>query len=199
MLEERPGLKRFLHWLLTNELTCRPRWWARLLVNPLFIKRGRGSVIRHSARLDLIPSKKFVIGNHSVIESWTTINNGVGDVIIGDNSMITTGVTIVGPVKIGDNVIVGNGTLVFGMWHNYEDINIPISKQGVGTKLTTIEDDAWIGGNVVINQGVTIGKHALVGTGSVVTKDVPPFCIVAGVPAKIIKKFDASRNQWINV
>jgi acetyltransferase-like isoleucine patch superfamily enzyme len=130
MLDDKPKLKKFIHWLLTNELTCRPRWWARVFVNPFFIKRGRGSVIRHSARLDLIPSKKFVVGNHCVVETRTTINNQVGDVIIEDGSMITTGVTIVGPVHIGKNVIVGNGTLIFGMWHNYENPALPVSAQG---------------------------------------------------------------------
>lgn len=199
MLENKPDLKRILHHVMMNELTAQPRWFTRMLINPFFIKRGKGSIIKAGARLDLIPSKRFIVGNHCVVETRTTINNQVGDVVIEDDTMITTGVTIVGPVHIGKNVIVGNGTLIFGMRHNYENPDLPVSAQGISTSLTTICDDSWIGGNVVINQGVTIGKHSLVGTGSVVTRDVPPYCIVAGVPAKIIKKYDFQKNEWVLV
>lgn len=199
MLENKPGLKKILHYVMMNELTAQPRWFTRMLINPFFIKRGKGSIIKAGVRLDLIPSKRFIVGDHCVVETRTTINNQVGDVVIDDGAMITTGVTIVGPVHIGKNVIVGNGTLIFGMRHNYENPDLPVSAQGISTSLTTICDDSWIGGNVVINQGVTIGKHSLVGTGSVVTRDVPPYCIVAGVPAKIIKKYDFQKNEWVLV
>jgi acetyltransferase-like isoleucine patch superfamily enzyme len=61
----------------------------------------------------------------------------------------------------------------------------------------TIADDVWIGGNVVILAGISIGKHAVIGAGSVVTKDVPPYSVVVGNPAKIVKKYDFNLNAWI--
>ena len=63
-----------------------------------------------------------------------------------------------------------------------------IDEQGVSTKPVVIEDDIWIGANAVILPGVTIGHHTVVAAGAVVTKDVPPHSLVAGVPAKIIKQ-----------
>ena len=61
----------------------------------------------------------------------------------------------------------------------------------------TIADDVWIGGNVVILAGISIGEHAVIGAGSVVTKDVPPYSVVVGNPAKIVKKYDFNLNVWI--
>jgi len=72
--------------------------------------------------------------------------------------------------------------------HNYEDLNLRIDEQGVRTKEIKIDDDVWIGANAVITAGVHIGRHAVVAAGAVVTKDVPEYCVVAGVPAKIIKR-----------
>lgn len=199
MLDNKPRLKKVLHHLMMNELTARPRWWTRTFMNPFFIEKGKGSVIKRGARLDIIPSKKFSIGKNTVVETRVTINNQVGDVTIGDHSMLTVNVTVVGPVSIGDNVIVGNGTLIFGMWHNYDHPDIPIDGQGVSTNRTVLENDVWIGGNSVINQGVTIGSHSLVGSGSVVTKNVPPYTLVAGSPARIIKQYDKQTKTWVRV
>ena len=70
MLESHPRLKKFLHYLLIHPYTARPRWWARTFVIPLVIKRGKGSIIRRKARLDIIPSKKITVGVKSIIEDY---------------------------------------------------------------------------------------------------------------------------------
>ena len=72
--------------------------------------------------------------------------------------------------------------------HNFEDAEKRIDVQGVSTTPVSIEDDVWIGANAVILSGVHIGNHCVVAAGAVVTKDVPPHSLVAGVPAKIIKQ-----------
>ena len=72
--------------------------------------------------------------------------------------------------------------------HNFDDANKRIDEQGVSTSQTVIDDDVWIGANAVILSGVTISTHSVVAAGAVVTKDVPPHSLVAGVPANIIKK-----------
>ena len=82
MLDNHPKLKSFLHYLLVHPYTSRPRWWARTFIIPFVIKRGKGSVIRRKARLDIIPSKKITLGKKSVIEDYTIINNGMGDIFI---------------------------------------------------------------------------------------------------------------------
>jgi acetyltransferase-like isoleucine patch superfamily enzyme len=106
---------------------------------------------------------------------------------------------ILGPVLIGNNVVLGIGSQVLGLTHDFEDIEIPIKDQGVSGTKVIIEDDVWIGGNCVIIQGIKIGKHSLVAAGSVVTKDVEPYTIVAGNPARPIKKYDFDTKIWIKI
>lgn len=86
-----------------------------------------------------------------------------------------------------------------GLYHNYENPDRPIHQQGVTPQCIHIEDDSCIYANVTITSGVTIGRHAVVGAGSVVTKDIPPYSMAVGNPAKVIKKFDFSSGKWIRV
>lgn len=112
---------------------------------------------------------------------------------IGNNAKINRGVflTATDKIKIGNDVLIGPYTVINSGNHKYSNPNIPIRLQGHVTASIVIEDDVWIGANCTVLQGVRIGKGAVVGAGSVVTKDVLPFTVVAGVPAIIIKQ----RNQ----
>jgi acetyltransferase-like isoleucine patch superfamily enzyme len=132
-----------------------------------------------------------------VVESFAVLNNAVGDLFIGNNSRIGISNTIIGPVTIGNKVNIGQNVLISGLNHTYEDVTKAIADQGVSTAAVTIADDVWIGGNVVILAGISIGEHAVIGAGSVVTKDVPPYSVVVGNPAKIVKKYDFNLNAWI--
>lgn len=183
--------KQFVYSLIMSDKECRPRWYVRLLA-PLYQHRGRGSKIYSSVRMDTPPFRKFSLGRHSVVESFSCINNAVGDVAIGNNTRIGMHNTIIGPVSIGDNVIFAQNIVVSALNHNYSITTLPICQQGVNTKLTVICDDSWIGAGAIVTQGVTIGKHSVVAAGAVVTKDVPPYSIVAGIPAKVIKTIKQS-------
>ena len=182
-----PRLKKFVDWMIMNQVQTRPRWFVRMLA-PLYQHRGKHSVVHHSARMDTPPYRKFSLGEYSVIESFACINNAVGDVIIGDHTRIGLHNTIIGPVTIGCHVNLAQGITVTALNHNFEDSDKRIDEQGVSTTPVTIEDDIWIGANAVILPGVTIGNHSVVAAGAVVTKNVPPHSLVAGVPAKIIKQ-----------
>ena len=182
-----PKWKKFLDWVIMNQVETRPRWYIRFLA-PLYQHRGRHSVIHHSARLDTPPYRKFSLGNYSVIESFACINNAVGDVMIGDHTRIGLHNTIIGPVIIGSHVNLAQGITVTALNHNFEDSKKRIDEQGVSTSAVVIEDDIWIGANAVVLPGVTIGHHSVVAAGAVVTKDVPPHSLVAGIPAKVIKQ-----------
>ena len=138
--------------------------------------------------MDTPPYRKFSLGDYSVIESFACINNAVGDVIIGDHTRIGLHNTIIGPVTIGSHVNLAQGITVTALNHNFKDPDKRIDEQGVSTAPVIIEDDIWIGANAVILPGVTIGNHSVVAAGAVVTKDIPPHSLVAGVPAKIIKQ-----------
>ena len=186
-MKNSPRFKRLLDYLIMNQRDARPRWYIRLLA-PLYQHRGRGSKIYWSVRMDTPPYRKFSLGRHSVVESYSCVNNAVGDVVIGDYTRIGIHNTIIGPVTIGSHVNLAQGITVTALNHNFEDKNKRIDEQGVSTKPVVIGDDVWIGANAVILPGVTIGKHAVVAAGAVVTTDVPENTVVGGVPAKVIKK-----------
>ena len=182
-----PKLKRLVDWLIMNQLETRPRWFIRMLA-PLYQHRGKHAVIHRSVRMDTPPYRKFWLGDYSVVESFACINNAVGDVIIGDHTRVGLHNTIIGPVSIGNHVNLAQGITVTALNHNFSDAGKRIDTQGVSTAPVVIEDDVWIGANAVILPGVTIGQHSVVAAGAVVTKEVPPHSLVAGIPAKIIKQ-----------
>ena len=186
-LKKNPKLKKFIDWVIMNQVETRPRWFIRLLA-PLYQHRGKHSVIHRSARMDTPPYRIFSLGDYSVVESFACINNAVGDVMIGDHTRIGLHNTIIGPVEIGNYVNLAQGITVTALNHNFSDTNKRIDEQGVSTNPVTIEDDVWVGANAVILPGVTIGEHCVIAAGAVVTKDVPPHSLVAGVPAKVIKQ-----------
>ena len=185
-LKSAPALKKVLDFIIMNQVQTRPRWFIRMLA-PLYQKRGRGSVIYRSVRMDTPPYRHFALGRRSVIESFCCINNAVGDVIIGNDTRIGLHCTVIGPVVIGSHVNLAQGITISALNHNFADRTMPIDAQGVTTRPIVIEDDVWIGANAVVLPGVRIGKHAVVAAGSVVTRDVPSCSLVAGVPA-VVKK-----------
>ena len=182
-----PRLKKMVDWLIMNQVETRPRWFIRLLA-PLYQHRGRHAIIHHSVRMDTPPYRKFWLGDYSVVESFACINNAVGDVIIGDHTRIGLHNTIIGPVTIGSHVNLAQGITITALNHNFDDSEKRIDQQGISTKEVVLEDDIWVGANAVILPGVTIGKHAVVAAGAIVTKDVPPHSLVAVVPAKVIRQ-----------
>lgn len=186
-LKDSPKLKKLADWLIMNSVETRPRWYVRLLA-PLYQHRGRHAKIHRSARMDTPPYRRFHLGDYSVVESFACINNAVGDVWIGDHTRIGLHNTIIGPVSIGDHVNLAQGITVTALNHNFQKRDQLISQQGISTKKVTIENDVWIGANAVILPGVTIGTHSVVAAGAIVTKDVPPYSLVGGVPAKILKQ-----------
>jgi len=192
-------LKRLAHWLLIPPNQAKPRKWVSWFVNPFYHKRGKHAVIRRSARMDVVPFNRFMLGSYSTIEDFCTINNGVGDVIIGNETRVGMGNVVIGPVNVGNHVILAQNIVISGLNHCYEDINLPISKQSVTTALITIEDECWIGANAVITAGVMLGKHSVIAAGSVVTKNIPPYSVAVGNPARVIKQYDIEKNQWIKL
>ena len=197
-LKNSPKVKRILLDLLIHPVKTRPRWYLRLFL-PFYIHRGKGSVLYRSVRKDIAPFNKFWLGDYSVIEDFSLVNNLVGDVIIGSYSRIGLNNVLIGPVKIGSNVNFAQNVTVSGLDHNYKDASKRIDEQGVSTSLISIDDNVWIGANSVITKGITIGKHCLIAAGSVIGKDVPPFSVVAGNPARVIKSYSTVTGYWEKV
>jgi acetyltransferase-like isoleucine patch superfamily enzyme len=114
----------------------------------------------------------------------------LGKISIGENSSISNNTSINGSnvgVKIGSNVMIAPGCCIVVFNHGAKLGSTPMIQQPIVEAAITIHDDVWIAANCTITKGVTIGTGAIIGANSVVTKDVIPFSIVGGVPAKLIK------------
>ncbi|MFT4022426.1 MAG: acyltransferase [Flavihumibacter sp.] len=188
-------LKRWVHRLLVGP-NARPRLLTRWLVNPLVHRRSWKASISWSSRLDLLPNNQFSIGPHSFLESGTLVSNGVGDLLIGSNTLVGVGTVLIGPVTLGNNIIIAQHVVISGLNHVYADPRLPIREQPVTTAPIVIEDDCWIGANAVITAGVTIGRHSVVAGGAVVTKSIPAFSVVGGNPAKLLRVYQPGSQSW---
>ncbi len=92
-----------------------------------------------------------------------------------------------GELIIGNDVMMGPDVLIYTFNHDHDNVDIPMDRQGLTYSRVVIGDDVWISARVIILAGVTIGTGSIVGAGAVVTRDVPPYSIVGGVPAKVLK------------
>lgn len=115
----------------------------------------------------------------------------MNNISIGENSFVNGGQLAAGPnskIIIGNNVMISYGVHIRTQYHNYKNRDIPMCKQGMSEKDIIIEDNCWIGHSAHILSGVTIHTGSVVGANAVVTKDVEPNTVVAGVPARVIAK-----------
>jgi acetyltransferase-like isoleucine patch superfamily enzyme len=198
-IKQNQSLRDFVMWTISPRRRPRPRFWIKIFVNPFMHKKGKGSLIRRPSRMDLFPYKKFELGRYSTVESYCVINNGAGDVIIGDRVRVGIGSVIIGPVTMRNGSGLGQHVFLSGFNHGFSDGDKNSSEQELDMRPTIIEEEAHIGANSVVVPGITIGRRSQIGAGSVVTKDVPPFSVVVGNPAKVIKKYDDELKKWIRV
>lgn len=195
-IKQNPRLKQRLLFLLVHPVKTRPRRWLRSF-QFTYLQKGKGSVIYRNVRKDLVPFNRFSLGQKSVVESFSTLNNMVGDITIGDYTRIGLSNTVIGPVTIGHHTNIAQNVTISGLNHIFHDITKTIAEQGVSTSPILIGDDVWIGANAVILAGVEIGKHSVIAAGSIVTRSVPPYSVCAGNPGKIIKQYDFGKKEWI--
>jgi len=198
-IKANPKLKKLALKAMMPKNQSRPRLWVKIFLNPFKHTKGKNSRICRFTRMDVMPFNNFVLGNDSTIEDFTTINNGVGDVLIGDRVRIGMSNVLIGPVTIGNDVMLAQNIVLSGLNHGYEDINIVPHKQPVTKKKITLEDEVWIGANSVVVAGVTIGKHSVIAAGSVVTKNIPPYSVAVGNPARVIKQYNPQTGIWERV
>ena len=110
------------------------------------------------------------------------------EVEIGDHSGLGVNCSVPFNLKVGGDVMMGSDVLILGENHRFDDLDHPMRLQGyTAPSPVRIQDDVWIGARAIILPGLTIGKGAIIGAGAVVTKDVPPYAICAGNPARVIR------------
>jgi acetyltransferase-like isoleucine patch superfamily enzyme len=93
-----------------------------------------------------------------------------------------------GGIEIGDRVYTSPMVQMLAVNHVFQDPSRPFIEQGITAEGIRIEDDVWIGSGAIITDGVSVGRGAVIAAGAVVTRDVPPHTIVAGVPARVIRR-----------
>jgi len=197
-IKQNPRLRRLALWLLTPSKRPRPRWWLRLL-RPLLHPAGKGSKICSHARADIFPWHRFVLERDAQIEDFAVVNNGAGDVRIGEGSRVGVGSVVVGPVDIGRYVFLGQHVSVQGLIHGYEDVTQDPNLQPLMLRPVKVGDYTHLGTNSTIMAGVTIGERCQIGAGSVVTKDIPPYTVAVGNPARVVKRYDFKKKEWVRV
>ncbi len=141
-----------------------------------------------------------MIGEHVALSAGMTpgqkcLTNPV--VRIGDRCLIGRGSGIVGhlSIDIGDDVWTGHHVYITDQSHGYADISRPISQQSQPERAVSIGDGSWLGHGVVVLPGAKIGKHVAVGANSVVTGDLPDYCVAVGSPARVIKQH-TQQDGW---
>jgi acetyltransferase-like isoleucine patch superfamily enzyme len=198
-LNKNQSLKAAVHRLLIPKGQAEPRWFVNRFVNPFFHSIDRSARIKRSSRQDVFPFNDYKVGAHTTIEDYTTVNNGVGEVIIGSEVRLGIGSVVMGPVEIGDSTITGQNCLITGLDHNFHEYKTPVKDQGVCINPTYIGKGSFIGANVSILPGVYIGDNVVIGAGSVVTRDIPNNSLAVGNPARIIKRYSREVGEWIRV
>jgi acetyltransferase-like isoleucine patch superfamily enzyme len=164
-----------------------------------FGKFGPGSLILFP--ITTIFNEKYIhIGSETMIGEHVALSAGMmpGQVCltdpvvrIGDRCLIGRGSGIVGhlSIDIGNDVWTGHHVYITDQSHGYEDVSLPISLQSQPESPVVIGDGSWLGHGVVVLPGAKIGKHVAVGANSVVTGELPDFCVAVGAPARVIRQY----------
>ena len=173
-----------------------------IYINIFYLKKGKNTYISKSAQLFGV--KNMYFGSNSIIGDDTiiTINNRIqntkqlkiyDNVYIGRNNFISVG----GGISIGSYCIFGNNCSLICSDHNFNDPFLPYSMTGAThTKFITVGVNCWFGNNVTILGNINIGHGTVIGANALVTKDIPPFSLVVGNPAYILKRFNFKKNIW---
>ncbi len=169
-----------------------------------FGKVGKGTYCIKPIRI--INGKDVSIGNNVSILHFLRLEvhrvdfiNQAPIVRIGDNTNIEQNVHITAGsrVIIGEECSILDGAVITDINHPYDDVNVPASRQKIQCMPVEIGNQCFVGAHAMIMPGVKLGNHVIVGANSVVTKSFPGNCVIAGVPAKIIRRYDDKTQSWV--
>ncbi len=169
-----------------------------------FNQFGTGSFLGRRFTLHKCKGGVIKIGNNVRIANDSRISLYLSSceipkVIIHDNVYCGSNISIItaSKVEIFENVLMASYITILGENHSQDPENpLPYGKQGLIAKPVTIREGVWIGEKVAIMPGVTIGEKSVIGTSSVVTKDIPAYSIAVGNPAKVIKQYNFFSHTW---
>ncbi|MFA9480318.1 DapH/DapD/GlmU-related protein [Phycisphaerales bacterium AB-hyl4] len=169
-------------------------WWGRRLA----LRHNHVQIdptARISAESRINPRHGAIrIGAHTSIAPHAILQ---GNITLGDHCSVQAFSMLVGygtpenptgQIQIGNHVRIAPHVMMIAGNHVFDDVDRPITEQGVRHDPITIEDDVWIAGRVTLTAGVTIGRGSVIAAGAVVTRDIPPWSVAAGVPARVLRQ-----------
>jgi acetyltransferase-like isoleucine patch superfamily enzyme len=173
-----------------------------------FGRFGAGSAICFPVAA-LYGERYIHLGAGTVVGPYSTLSAGVVPghvpdrdpvIAIGDRCVIGKGSGVVGhrQVEIGDDVWTGHHVYITDANHGYEDVTLPPGAQFAAPRPVSVGDGAWLGHGTVVLPGSTIGRHAVVGAGSIVAGDLPDHCVAVGNPARVVKRYTDAAG-WVAV
>jgi acetyltransferase-like isoleucine patch superfamily enzyme len=181
-VEKNSLLRRTLEPLIPDFLILfiKKFYWKsiRLINKHVYIKKGGLTELRYGFRFERIHPYCAYIGNRTILEEYNVWNANVGDIKTGQNCWFGLRCIVMGPVEIGDSTTMGPNVAILGPRHPTLD------PESVKRDKTVIGNNVWISTGSIILFGVQIGDNAIIGAGSVVSKDVPKGAFVAGNPAR---------------
>jgi len=168
------------------------------------IEMGRTITIGDNVEINALSIHGIRMGNNisihrnTIIECTGVIRELGEGLTIGDNVGIAQNcfIQVRGAVTIGSNVMFGPNVSIFSENHGFERTDIPMIEQDTTRKEVIIEDNVWLGTKSVILAGVVIGQGSIIAAGAIVNSSVPPYSIVAGVPAKVIKSRLTNQKEF---
>ena len=157
------------------------------IVRPRFISIGDN--VRIGKNTDIYVHPKHPGLKEFILEIGNNVHIGNYNIIGARNSVV-----------LEENVLLGPGVIIVDHSHHYDNVEIPIKLQAVSEGgLVRLERDCWVGANVFIFPNVTVGRHAVIGANSIVNRDIPPYSVAVGAPAKVIKQYDFDLKQWVRL
>ena len=170
--------------------------WARTGLFLAFLRRGvYARRPFHGNAYQMLTQRRLEVGRRTVLESGVTLQSATGRIRLGQRVYLSRGVTVgaVDLVEIGDFALVGPGCYITDGDHRFSDPVLPVPEQGMHSKgPTVLEDNVWLGANVVVTSGVRIGRRSVIGANSVVTGDIPEFSVATGNPARVVASREPS-------
>lgn len=175
-------------WHLYNKNKFRVLGERSYVHNPLFIM-GKGNISLH---------RDVFVGFNTWLAAVPHTGSEICELIIGSGSRLGNfnHIYATKSIQIGENVLTADKVYISDNIHDYQDVTVPVVLQKIKQiDLVRIGDGAWIGENACII-GACVGKNSVIGANSVVTKNIPDYCVAVGAPAKIIKRYDFDQQVW---
>jgi acetyltransferase-like isoleucine patch superfamily enzyme len=189
---QRTREKAILYWRKWRWYESNALPWNRARLHLEFMRRE--AFVRMPVQGNLLEC--FADGRLDV-GAWTLLEPGVwitapgeARVRIGSGCFLNRGVMIAAQelVEIGDHCMLANGCVVTDADHRHDDPEVPVTWQGFTSKgPTRIGANCWLGANVVVTSGVTIGERSVIGANAVVSRDIPPWSVAVGAPARVVR------------